>query len=87
MGFINDAKAGTAATEARKAYEAGQTVLVYKFIEANTNSRATGPMVGIADQLQAVEAQGWVLYNMAVGEGKALSGDRVAVVCLFRRNG
>lgn len=86
MGFINDAKANSAAGDARKAIEAGQSVLVYKFIEANTNSRNTGPMLGIADQIQAVEHEGWVMYNMAVGEGKALSGDRVAVVCLFRRN-
>ena len=87
MRFINDAKAQTAGNEARKAIENGQTVLVYKFLEANTNSKATAPMTGIADQIQAVEAQGWVMYNMAVGEGKALSGERVAVVCLFRRNG
>ncbi|MYS22171.1 hypothetical protein GA0115240_138548 [Streptomyces sp. DvalAA-14] len=87
MGFINGAKANSAASDARKAIDAGQSVLVYKFIEANTNSRVTGPMLGIADQIQAVESQGWALYNMAVGEGKALSGDRVAIVCLFRRNG
>jgi hypothetical protein len=43
-------------------------------------------MTGVADQIEAVEAQGWTMYNMAVGEGKALSGERVAVVCLFRRN-
>lgn len=86
MGWVNDAKANVAAGEARKAIENGQTVLVYKFIEANTNSRSTAPMTGIADQIQAVESQGWVMYNMAVGEGKALSSERVAVVCLFRRN-
>jgi hypothetical protein len=87
MGFMNNAKADSAAGDARKAIENGQTVLVYKFIEANTNSRNTGPMAGIADQIQAVESQGWAMYNMAVGEGKALSGERVAIVCLFRRNG
>jgi hypothetical protein len=86
MGFINDTKAQAAGNEARKAAEKGQQVLVYKFIEANTNSKATAPMTGIADQIEAVEAEGWTMYNMAVGEGKTLGGERIAVVCLFRRS-
>ncbi|MBN0043110.1 hypothetical protein JS756_03065 [Streptomyces actuosus] len=81
---MNDAKANTAGTEARKARERGQTLLVYKFIEANTNSRATAPMTGIAEQISAVEEQGWRLDHMAAAEGKALTGERVALVCLFR---
>lgn len=84
MGFINNAKASTARDEARKARESGQRVLVYKFIEANKNSLATAPMSGIAEQIEAVEAEGWQLYNMAAGEGKALGGERIAVICLFR---
>ena len=84
MGFINDAKANMASTEAKKARERGQSVLVYKFIEANTNSKSTAPMSGMADQIQAVEQQGWRLDHMAAAEGKALSGERVALVCLFR---
>ncbi|MCM1941759.1 hypothetical protein NC239_26530 [Streptomyces sp. G3] len=84
MGFINDAKANVAAAEARKARERGQVVLVYKFIEANTNSKSTAPMTGMADQIQAVEQQGWRLEQMAAAEGKALTGERVALVCLFR---
>lgn len=84
MGFINDAKAQSAGHEARKARERGQHVLVYKFIEANTNSKATAPMSGMADQIQAVEQQGWRLDQMAAAEGKALTGERVALVCLFR---
>ncbi|MFE1748993.1 hypothetical protein ACFW88_00305 [Streptomyces anandii] len=85
MGFINDAKAQTAGVEARKARERGQSVLVYKFIEANTNSKSTAPMTGMAEQIQAVEEQGWMLSSMAAAEGKALTGERVALVCLFRR--
>lgn len=85
MGFMNDAKAQQAGKQAREAYANGDYVLVYKFIEANTNSRATAPMTGIADQIQAVEAQGWMLQNMAASEGKALTGERTALICLFRR--
>jgi hypothetical protein len=85
MGFMNDAKAQEAGKRARQAYESGDQVLVYKFIEATTNSKATAPMTGIADQLQAVEAAGWTLANMAAAEGKALTGERIALICLFRR--
>lgn len=84
MGFINDAKAQMAGSEARKARERGQAVLVYKFIEANMNSKSTAPMTGVADQIEAVEQQGWRLDHMAAAEGKAMSGERVSVVCLFR---
>ncbi|MER5892383.1 hypothetical protein [Streptomyces sp. NPDC001876] len=82
---MNDAKAQQAGKQAHEAYARGDYVLVYKFIEANTNSRATAPMTGIADQIQAVESQGWMLQNMAAAEGKALTGERTALVCLFRR--
>ncbi|MFJ5534711.1 hypothetical protein [Streptomyces sp. NPDC093261] len=85
MGFINDGKAAEACKRARQARDNGDTVLVYKFIEANTNSRATAPMTGMADQIQAVERGGWMPANMAAAEGKALTGERVALVCLFRR--
>ena len=85
MGFINDSKAAEAGKRAREARESGDTVLVYKFIEAQTNSKATAPMTGMSNQIQAVEAEGWALANMACAEGKALTGERIALVCLFRR--
>lgn len=87
MGFINDAKAQVAVKEAQAAYARGQQVLVYKIIEANLNSRATAPMPGVAEQITAIEGAGWTLSNMAAAEGKALSGDRTALICLFRRVG
>ncbi|WP_330459853.1 hypothetical protein OIB37_25080 [Streptomyces sp. NBC_00820] len=85
MGFINNAKAGLATDEARKAYEAGRTVLTYKIIEANAGSRTTSPMTGVGEQIEAIEAQGWTLSNMAAAESKTLGGERVALICLFRR--
>lgn len=84
MGFINNAKASIATDAARKARAAGQSVLVYKFIEANAGSKSTAPMQGMAEQIQAVEAEGWRLDQMAAAEGKALTAERVALVCLFR---
>ncbi len=43
-------------------------------------------MTGLNDQIEAVEALGWHLDQFAVGEGQALTGERVAVICLFRRS-
>lgn len=85
MGFINNTKAEMAGKEAREAYARGDYVLVYKFIEANATSKTTAPMTGISEQITAVESAGWMLQNMAAAEGKALTGERVALVCLFRR--
>ena len=85
MGFINNAKAKGATDEARKAYTEGRGVLVYKFIEANKSSMSTAPMTGIGEQIEAVEAEGWVLANMAAAESKTLGGERIGLVCLFRR--
>ncbi|MEU2629931.1 hypothetical protein [Kitasatospora sp. NPDC007106] len=85
MGFINQAKGNNAGKEAADAYNRGDSVFVWKAIEANKNSLTTGPMVGMAEQIQAVEASGWTFANFAVGEGKSLGGERIALVMLFRR--
>lgn len=85
MGLINNAKAGKATDEARKAYAEGRGVLVYKIIEANKTSMSTAPMAGVGEQIEAIEAEGWQLYNMAAAESKTLGGERIGLVCLFRR--
>ncbi|KFG08113.1 hypothetical protein [Streptomyces scabiei] len=85
MGFLNDAKAATAEQAAKKAYDEGRHVLTFKIIEANASHRSTGLMSGVGEQIEAIERQGWTLTNMAAAEGKALTGDRTALVCLFRR--
>ncbi|WP_394437716.1 hypothetical protein [Streptomyces sp. SGAir0957] len=85
MGWINKSKGDEAARAAQHAIESGNTVLVYKFIEANTNSMATGPMTGMAEQIQSVEELGWTLDTMTAAEGKAMTSERIALICLFRR--
>ncbi|NNJ04160.1 hypothetical protein HHX38_08435 [Streptomyces sp. PKU-MA01144] len=87
MGFINKAKADVATKAAAEAYAEGRKVLTFKIIEANAAHRTTGIMTGIGEQIEAIEEQGWTLDRMAAAEGKALSGDRTALVCLFRRRG
>ncbi|WP_431773595.1 hypothetical protein [Streptomyces cucumeris] len=85
MGWINNAKADEATKKAAEAYAQGRQVLTFKIIEANMNHRVTGIMPGVGEQIEAIEEQGWTLANMCAAEGKALSGDRTALVCLFRR--
>ncbi|WP_282795170.1 hypothetical protein [Streptomyces sp. CC224B] len=82
---MNQAKAEVATREAQKAYQQGRQVLTFKIIEANVSHRTTGVMTGVGEQIEAIEAEGWALYNMCAAEGKALSGDRSALICLFRR--
>ncbi|MGW1892133.1 hypothetical protein ACWCP6_18015 [Streptomyces sp. NPDC002004] len=85
MGFINNAKAGKAGDEARKAYAEGRSTLAYKIIEANVSSKTTAPMSGVGEQIEAIEAEGWALTNMAAAESKTLGGERIGLICLFRR--
>ncbi|MBL1100132.1 hypothetical protein [Streptomyces coffeae] len=85
MGWINNAKADLATKAATDAYAEGRHTLVFKIIEANAGSRSTGLMSGVGEQIEAIEAQGWTLANMCAAEGKALTSDRSALICLFRR--
>jgi hypothetical protein len=85
MGFINKAKGDFAAKEARNAIDKGRSVFVYRIIEAQTNSMTTGALTGVNDQIEEIEQLGWRLEHLSVGEGKALMGERLAIVCLFRR--
>lgn len=85
MGWVNNAKADVATKAAAEAYAAGRQSLTFKIIEANSAHRSTGIMTGVSDQIEAIEEQGWFLSNMCAAEGKALTGDRTALICLFRR--
>ncbi|MGK4583469.1 hypothetical protein [Kitasatospora sp. HPMI-4] len=85
MGILNKAKGNSAGTEAREAFTRGDYVFVFKAIEANVKSMTTGPMPGMAEQIQAIEAEGWALTNMAAAESKVLSGERIALILMFRR--
>lgn len=85
MGWLASAKGNEAGRQAREARDGGKGVLVYKFIEASGNSRLTGPMSGMAEQIEAIEAEGWALADMSAAQGKSLFSERVALVCMFRR--
>ncbi|GGL80693.1 hypothetical protein GCM10010129_25330 [Streptomyces fumigatiscleroticus] len=85
MGFINQAKANEAERVAAQAHQEGRSTLVFKVIEASSGSRTTGIMTGVGEQIEAIERQGWTLSTMTAAEGKAFTGKRVALICLFRR--
>ncbi|MFD3499841.1 hypothetical protein [Streptomyces sp. NPDC058678] len=45
----------------------------------------TGALTGVNDQIEDIEREGWRLEHLSVGEGKAITGERVAIICLLRR--
>lgn len=53
--------------------------------EQITNSGVSGPMGRVAEQIEAIESEGWLMERMSACEAKAMTGERVGVVCLFRR--
>lgn len=94
MGWINQAKEEQAGKDAQHALDAGRKVFVYQAISAMTNSAASGPMTGMNDQIEAIEAVGWKLDSMSVGQsatmtsGLGMKSDakgRMALIMIFRR--
>jgi hypothetical protein len=85
MGRISQAMANEATRNAREAFAAGRQVISFKIIEAASTSRMTGIMSGVGEQIEAIEGEGWTLDTMTATTGKTLSGQRTALVCLFRR--
>lgn len=71
--------------QAQQAIDRGARVLVYKFIDPIVDSFVTAPMLGIAPQIEAVEALGWQLDRFSAVEGEVGDGQHIAVICLFRR--
>jgi hypothetical protein len=78
---IAQAMANEATRNAREAFTAGRKVLSFKIIEASAASRMTGIMPGVGEQIEAIEAEGWVLAEMS-----ATTGGRPAACGLRRRS-
>jgi hypothetical protein len=66
MGFIKEAKADSAANEAKRAASEGHTVLVYKFDMPNLNSAVSSTVSGAAEAIERIEAQAWELSHTAL---------------------
>lgn len=85
MGFIKKQVTNQATEHAARAFAEGHTIYVAKLMEQITNSALSGPMGRVAEQIEAIEAEGWQMERMSACEAKAVTGERVGVVCLFRR--
>jgi hypothetical protein len=76
MGIFTDVKATTAGKHAVRARDEGRTVLVFR-VNMPRNTTEGTPISGIAEQIEAVEAEGWRLDRLGDLDGKG--------VALFRR--
>lgn len=61
MGFIKDAKIATMRTEAQKAIDAGRIVFACRINQGALQSNWSGPLVSVAEQIEAIEELGWAL--------------------------
>jgi hypothetical protein len=81
MGIIRDTKVNMVISDARRAYAEGRRVFAARLNSPNRLDPTSGSVGDWAEMIEAVEAEGWVLSDWAVGDGsKGLSA-----YPLFRR--
>lgn len=82
MGFIKEAKANNMAGDAKRAAEEGRTVFVAQFRGAVSHSPSLSrPIGGVAEMIEAVEAEGWRVDQFTAFPYK----DNMTVAVMFRR--
>ena len=81
MGFVKTMKVNTGSADAARAAAEGHSVFVFKFDMPNVNSAVTSTVSGAAETIEAIEAQGWTLAQMAVHPDVRHG----AMVMVFRR--
>lgn len=70
MGWIKDAKANMLAKQAAEAYAAGHRVFAAMLNTPSSQSSSftmSGEVRGWAEMIEAIEEQGWALWQWAVG--------------------
>jgi hypothetical protein len=77
MPWLKEARAEVAAKHAKRAAEEGRRVLVF-LINVPTGSAEGTPVSGVAEQIEAVEDQGWQLASLGAFSAKSM-------IALFRR--
>jgi hypothetical protein len=80
MGLMKDVKTSTAGKDAARAVAQGRQVFVFQFDFAY--SHTTQSVSGAAEVIEAIEAQGWRMDQMAVHPG-VKNG---AMIMTFRRH-
>jgi hypothetical protein len=61
VGFIKDAKVQTMRNEAQKAIDEGRIVFACRINQGALQSNWSGPLVAVAEQIEAIEELGWAL--------------------------
>lgn len=61
MGWVKDAKATAIGKEAARAVSEGRRVFVCRINQPIANSGFSGSLSGMAEQIEAIEAEGWSL--------------------------
>lgn len=82
MGFLKDAKAESIGKQAARAAQEGRAVFACRVNEGGWNDSYAGSLSGVAESIEAVEAQGWRLEHSSALPGK---GQNVSLFLVFRR--
>jgi hypothetical protein len=82
VGFIKGAKSDSIGQQAARAVAEGRRVFACRVNEGGWNDNWGGSLSGVAEQIEAVEAQGWRLDKASFLPGK---GQNVSAFLIFRR--
>lgn len=82
MGWIKGAKQESIGQHAARAVAEGRRVFVCRVNEGGWGGQWGGVLSGVAEQIEAVEAQGWRLDRASFLPGK---GHHVSAYMIFRR--
>ncbi|MGH2369205.1 MAG: hypothetical protein ACRDI2_13495 [Chloroflexota bacterium] len=67
MGFIKQQKQQTIGMDAERALAEGRTVFAPRLNAPTFTHQLSGSVSGWAEQIEAIEIQGWALWHWAVG--------------------
>ncbi len=82
MGFLKDVKVNTITHHAQRALEEGRYVFLARINNPVGDVHfASGPVSGVAEQIEAIERVGWSLQQMSYVQGKG----HIEGFYLFRR--
>ena len=83
MGIIKAARANPLVEGAARAIQEGRNTYMVRFWDGWGTFKATGPIAGASEAIDAIEAQGWLLQNIAYSW--ADKKDRGVTVLVFRK--
>ncbi|MGW4567074.1 hypothetical protein ACWEN3_33330 [Streptomyces sp. NPDC004561] len=82
MGWIKEAKANAIKEHAQRAIAEGRTVFVCRVNQGALQSNFSGPLSGVAEQIEAVEELGWQLDQASFSHDHK---DHASAFLIFRR--